>query len=156
MSVVFLGLGSNLGQKEKFLLLAISEIEKQMGHVEARSAFFESAPWGFDSPNSFVNACVAVKTDLSPHACLHIIAAIESRLGRIKTISDGYKDRVIDIDILFYDQLVLQEKNLTIPHPLLHQRLFVLHPLAEIAPKFVHPLLDKTIESLLEEINGQS
>jgi 2-amino-4-hydroxy-6-hydroxymethyldihydropteridine diphosphokinase len=153
MPVIYLGLGSNLGQKEEILRLAILEIEKQIGHIDALSAFYESAPWGFESSNSFINACVAVETTLCPHACLHAIAAIERRLGRIKKASEGYMDRMIDIDILFYDQLIIQEEQLTIPHPLLHQRLFVLNPLAEIAPKLIHPILNKTIDSLLKEIN---
>jgi len=153
MAVVYLGLGSNLGQKEEFLRLAISKIEKQIGHVKALSAFYESAPWGFESPHSFINACAATETILTPHECLYAIASIESSLGRSKNASGEYMDRVIDIDILFYDQLVIEDKNLTIPHPLLHQRLFVLYPLAEIAPKLVHPLLHKTIESLLKEIS---
>jgi 2-amino-4-hydroxy-6-hydroxymethyldihydropteridine diphosphokinase len=153
MALVYLGLGSNLGQKEKFIRLAISEIEKQIGHIEALSAFYESAPWGFESQNLFMNACVAIETTLSPYECLHAIESIESSFGRIKKASEGYMDRTIDIDILFYDQLILQEENLTIPHPLLHQRLFVLNPLAEIAPKLMHPTFNKSIESLLKQIN---
>lgn len=153
MALVYFGLGSNLGQKKEFIELAVSEIEKQIGSIVALSAFYESAPWGFESPNSFINACAAVETTLSPHACLSVIAAIENQLGRPKNDSEGYKDRVIDIDILYYDQLVIDEEDLKVPHPLLHQRLFVLGPLAQIAPKLMHPLLHKNIETLLEEIN---
>ncbi|MDD4922380.1 MAG: 2-amino-4-hydroxy-6-hydroxymethyldihydropteridine diphosphokinase [Bacteroidales bacterium] len=153
MAIVYFGLGSNLGQKEDFLRLAISEMEKQIGHIMARSAFFESAPWGFYSPHSFINACVAVETTLNPHECISATKDIERRLGRTEKTSEGYRDRVIDIDILFYDQLVIEEENLTIPHPLLHQRLFVLNPLSEIAPNFIHPLLHKSIEILLKEIS---
>ncbi|MDD4922941.1 MAG: 2-amino-4-hydroxy-6-hydroxymethyldihydropteridine diphosphokinase [Bacteroidales bacterium] len=153
MAIVYFGLGSNLGQKENFLRLAILEIEKQIGHIMARSAFFESAPWGFDSPHSFINACVAVETTLNPHECLYATKDIERRLGRAEKTSEGYKDRVIDIDILFYEQLLIEEENLTIPHPLLHQRLFVLNPLAEIAPNLIHPLFHKSIEILLKEIS---
>ena len=152
MALVYLGLGSNLGRKEEYLELAITEIEKQIGFVVARSAFYEYAPWGFDSPNSFINACVAVETILSPYACLRIIASAEERLGRIKKKTDGYMDRVIDIDILFYDQIVLQEENLTIPHPLMHLRRFVLEPLVEIAPTLIHPVFHKNIEALLKEL----
>jgi 2-amino-4-hydroxy-6-hydroxymethyldihydropteridine diphosphokinase len=153
MALVYFGLGSNLGQKKEFIELAVSEIEKQIGSIVALSAFYESAPWGFESPNSFINACAAVETTLSPHACLSAIAEIENQLGRPKKDYKGYKDRVIDIDILFYDQLVIDEKDLKVPHPLLHQRLFVLDPLAQIAPKLMHPLLQKNIETLLKEIN---
>jgi len=153
MALVFLGLGSNLGHKEEFLELAITEIKKQIGPIMARSAFYDSAPWGFESPNTFINACVALETTLDPYECLRIVSSIERLLGRSKKSTDGYSDRVIDIDILFYDQVVIQEENLTIPHPLLHLRKFVLDPLAEISPKLIHPLLHKDIESLLKEIN---
>jgi len=153
MALVFLGLGSNLGHKEEFLELAISEIKKQIGPIVARSAFYDSAPWGFESPNTFINACVAIETTFDPHVCLRIVSSIERLLGRSKKSTDGYNDRVIDIDILFYDQVIIQEENLTIPHPLLHLRKFVLDPLAEISPKLIHPLLHKDIESLLKEIN---
>jgi 2-amino-4-hydroxy-6-hydroxymethyldihydropteridine diphosphokinase len=152
MSLIYLGLGSNLGQKEVLLELAISEIKKQIGQIVARSAFYESAPWGFNSPNFFLNACVAAETVLDPQTCLCSILNIERNLGRSKKETMGYKDRVIDIDILFYDQIIIQEKNLIIPHPLLHKRKFVLDPLVEIAPKLVHPLFHKNIESLLKEI----
>ncbi|MCE5175364.1 MAG: 2-amino-4-hydroxy-6-hydroxymethyldihydropteridine diphosphokinase [Bacteroidales bacterium] len=153
MAIVYLGLGSNLGQKEHHLELAISEIEKQIGHIVARSAFYESAPWGFESSSYFLNACVAVETTLNPQECLLAITDIEKRLGRSKKLTKGYADRVIDVDILFYDQMILQEEGLTIPHPLLHQRLFVLNPLSEIAPDFIHPLFKKTIKNLLKEIS---
>lgn len=153
MALVYLGLGSNLGQKEEILRLAIVEIEKQIGPISARSAFYISEPWGFDSPNSFVNACIAVNTHLSPQECIHVIADIERDLGRIKTTSVGYKDRRIDIDILFYDQLVIREENLTIPHPMLHQRSFVLNPLSAIAPDLLHPVFNKTVELLLKELS---
>jgi len=153
MALVFLGLGSNLGQKEEFLELAIAEIKKQIGPIVARSAFYNSAPWGFESPNSFINACVAVETTFDPQSCLSLVASIERHLGRTGKSTGGYTDRVIDIDILFYDQVIIQEENLIIPHPLLHLRKFVLMPLVEIAPKLKHPLLQKDIESLLKEIN---
>jgi len=153
MALIFLGLGSNLGHKEEFIELAISEIKKQIGPIVARSAFYDSDPWGFESPNSFINACVAVETTIDPNECLRIVSSIECLLGRSKKTTDGYKDRVIDIDILFYDQVIIQETNLTIPHPLLHLRKFVLDPLVEIAPKLMHPIFHKDMESLLKEIN---
>jgi len=152
MALVYLGLGSNLGRKDEFLELAIVEIEKQIGLIVARSAFYNYAPWGFESPNSFKNACVAVETTLDPQACLRITSSVESILGRVRQATDGYKDRVIDIDLLFYDQLVLNDENLTIPHPLAHHRRFVLEPLAEISPKLMHPVLHKNIETLLKEL----
>jgi 2-amino-4-hydroxy-6-hydroxymethyldihydropteridine pyrophosphokinase len=156
MTVVYIGLGSNLGQKENFLKLAISEIEKQIGHITAQSAFYNSAPWGFESPNSFINACVAAETVLNPQDCLHILSSIEQDLGRTKKTQKGYQDRVIDLDILLYGQKIIKEDGLIVPHPLMHQRLFVLEPLVEIAPDFVHPILKKSIRNLLEELSSQS
>lgn len=152
MALVYLCLGSNLGHKEEFLRLALKEIEKQIGLIKACSAFYSSEPWGFESENTFLNACVALETCLDPQTCLYTIKNIEIKLGRIKSPLEGYKDRVIDIDILFYDKLIIQEKHLTIPHPLLHKRKFVLNPLSEIAPEFIHPVINKTIKTLLEEL----
>ena len=153
MALVYFSLGSNLGKKEASIKLALIEIKKQIGFMKACSAFYTSEPWGFKSSNTFLNACAIFETNLGPRACLSTIKDIERRLGRTESPSEGYTDRVIDIDILFYDQLIFQERNLTIPHPLLHKRLFVLNPLSEIAPNLIHPVLNKTIVSLLKEIN---
>lgn len=153
MALVYLCLGSNLGLKIASIKLALLKIEKQIGLIKACSAFYDSKPWGFESKNSFINVCVAIETSLSPQSCLYTIKNIEVKMGRTKSVSEGYEDRVIDIDILFYDQLIIQEENLTIPHPLLHQRQFVLNPLSEIAPKLVHPVFNKTIETLFKEIS---
>lgn len=156
MARIYLGLGSNLGDKEAYLLQAIAEINEQIGPIVARSVFFVSEPWGFESDNSFLNACVAAETTIEPKECLRLIKDIERTLGRPAAVSGSYKDRVIDLDILFYDHLVLDEPELVVPHPLLHQRGFVLEPLAEIAPDLMHPVLQKTIRELLSELNGQS
>lgn len=156
MARIYLGLGSNLGDKETNLLQAIEQIEKQIGSIMARSVFFVSEPWGFDSGNTFLNACVAVDTTFSPTTCLRCIKSIETALGRPERASGEYKDRVIDLDILFYDDLVLENSDLTIPHPLLHLRNFVLTPLAEIAPDLIHPVFKKTIRELQSELIEQS
>lgn len=153
MALVYLCLGSNLGQKKASIKMALLEIKKQIGPIKACSAFYSSKPWGFESKNSFINVCVAIETCFSPQTCLCTIKNIEFKMGRVASVAEGYKDRVIDIDILFYDQLIIQEENLIIPHPLLHQRQFVLNPLSEIAPKLVHPVFNKTIETLLKEIS---
>lgn len=150
MAWLYLGLGANLGQREKTLQRAIERIQETIGPIVARSSFHYSEPWGFSSENAFLNACLITETDLDARACLRLTQNIEKELGRtMKTENAQYHDRLIDIDILFYDNLILNEKDLTIPHPLLHQREFVLKPLNEIAGDFKHPILHKSITELL-------
>lgn len=156
MARIYLGLGSNLGDKEANLLKAIEQIEKQIGPIVARSVFFVSEPWGFESNNTFINACVAADTTLSPEECLRWLKLLEKALGRPERVSGEYKDRVIDLDILFYDDLVVEDSNLILPHPFLHLRNFVLTPLTEIAPDLIHPVFKKTIRELQSELIGQS
>ncbi len=130
---VFLGLGSNLGDKRATLSRAIELIDKQIGAVVRQSAFLESEPWGFQSDNTFVNACVCCLTTLTPHELLAATQAIERELGRTqKSVDDNYHDRTIDIDILLYDDIHISTPDLVIPHPLMHQRDFVMTPLKEI------------------------
>lgn len=155
MNRAYLGLGSNLGNREEILQQAIIEIEKQVGSIVSLSAFYETAPWGFDSPHPFLNAAIAVNTPLSPLALLDATQTIECSLGRTKkSINGAYSDRPIDIDLLFYNDLVKESEQLTLPHPLLHQRTFVLEPLAEIAPTLYHPLLQEDINHLLQQLKG--
>lgn len=135
MHQVYLGLGTNLGDKEANLKVAIEEIRKRVGEVTSLSAFHASEPWGFESENSFLNAVCCVHTDLSPMETLRTTQEIERSLGRLKKSVNGiYSDRMIDIDILLYDDLHIQTPELTIPHPLMWQRDFVMIPLREIAP----------------------
>lgn len=156
MTLIYVGLGSNLGDKSANLEQALLEIERQIGPLVSRSVFLCSEPWGFDSPNSFVNAAAGFLTDKNPSDTLHILKSIEKRMGRPEKLSDGYQDRIIDLDILFYGSETLEEEQLIIPHPYLHQRNFVLIPLAEIAPDLVHPVFKKTMLELLDEFNAQS
>lgn len=156
MSTAYLSLGSNLGDRKALLEEAIRLIEESIGTVVARSGMWETEPWGYVSPHRFLNACIAVKTERSPQECLVLLQETEKRMGRRKSGKDGYADRPIDIDIVVYDDLVLQTSNLTIPHPYLHERLFVLQPLMEIAPELVHPLLGVTIRSLYEALISKS
>ena len=130
---VYLGLGTNLGDKEANLKAAIEEIRKRVGKITSLSAFYASEPWGFKSENSFLNAVCCVSTHFSPIEVLHLTQDIERTLGRHKKSVNGqYSDRLIDIDILLYDDLHISTPELTIPHPLMCQRDFVMIPLKEI------------------------
>lgn len=144
--MLYLGLGSNLGDKRANLLLAISLIEKRIGRLVCQSAFYETEPWGYISSNTYQNAVISVETTLSPMEVLDITQDIERELGRLhKSTEGGYADRPIDIDLLLMDEWVLRNERLTLPHPLMQERMFVMMPLVEIAPTLVHPVLKKTI-----------
>lgn len=133
MHTVYFSLGTNLGDKEQNLRCAISEIGRRIGTVKAQSAFLETEPWGFDSNNMFLNAAVCAETELPPHEVLHRTQQIEQAMGRMQKSQNGqYYDRIIDIDILLYDDLHIDTPTLTIPHPHMNERSFVLIPLNEI------------------------
>ena len=130
---IYLGLGSNLGDKCLHLRTAINEIEKRIGHVECQSAFVETEPWGFESDNTFVNAVVRVYTALSPLDLLKETQTIEREMGRThKTVDGKYSDRIIDIDILLYGDVEINLPELVVPHPRMHERDFVMKPLEEV------------------------
>lgn len=130
---VFLSLGSNLGDRSRALDCAIDLINRQIGPVKRCSSYIETEPWGFASDNIFLNACIAVDTQLSPRQLLETTQLIERQLGRIhKSKSGQYHDRPIDIDILLYDHLSIDEPGLTIPHPMMFERDFVMRPLSDI------------------------
>lgn len=133
MHTVYLGLGTNLGDKQANILKAIDYIGKLIGAVERQSAFYDTEPWGFESAHTFVNAAVCVATELSPRQLLQATQQIERDMGRTQKSTDGhYHDRIIDIDILLYDNLTVDKPDLKIPHPLMHERDFVMVPLREI------------------------
>ena len=131
----YLGIGTNMGDRVANLRGALDMISEQAGHVLACSSFIETEPWGFRSDNAFLNAVVAIDTPHAPHALLRITQEIERAMGRThKSVGGVYTDRIIDIDILLYDDVEINDAELTIPHPLIWQRRFVYEPLLEIAP----------------------
>ena len=146
----YLSLGSNLGEREAYLTEAVRILEERAGKVVSRSAFYYSEPWGFTSDNGFANICIALQTPLSPIELLDATQQIERELGRTKKSSAGvYSDRVIDIDLIMIDDLVCRDERLTLPHPLMQERLFVLEPLRAIAPTLRHPVLQKSLDDLI-------
>ena len=147
--MVYLGLGTNLGDKEQNLRMSVKKIEERIGNVVSLSAFYATAPWGFSSENSFLNAAVCVETTLLPLQVLEETQRIERELGRTeKSVNGLYADRLIDIDLLLYDDRVMDAERLILPHPLMSERRFVMEPLSEIAPDVVHPVLHKTMKEL--------
>lgn len=154
MVKVYIGLGTNLGDRDENLRVAVQKIEKQIGKVVSLSAFYVTTPWGFASANSFLNAAVCVETDLLPLEVLQETQQIERELGRIhKSVGGVYSDRLIDVDILLYGDLILSTASasgaeLILPHPLMTERAFVMQPLAEIAPGLMHPVLRKTVKEI--------
>ncbi len=152
MAQVILSIGANLGQREKNLQQAIDMIDSHIGSVNAVSSLYETEPWGFSADSWFLNIALSVDTFMQPFALLHVTQEIERRIGRTeKTVSgQGYQSRVIDIDIIFFDQLVITTAELSVPHPLMHKRNFVLQPVSDIAPNFVHPLLNQRVKDLLD------
>lgn len=156
MSIVYLGLGSNLGDKRSHINHAIQLIGMEAGEVLDVSSFYNSPPWGFNSRHVFLNAVLIISTEITPLELLNKTQRIEKRIGRKEKTEEGYEDRMIDIDILFYDNQIVNLPQLTIPHPCLHKRDFVLCPLAEIAPDLVHPVLKKSVRELSEEISNKA
>ena len=149
MMYVYFGLGTNLGDKEHNLRLAVRKIEERVGKVVSLSAFYATAPWGFSSEHTFLNAAACVETLLPPLSVLHLTQEIEREIGRThKSVGGVYSDRVIDIDLLLYGDRVLDTPELKLPHPLMHERRFVMEPLAEIASGVVHPVLGKRLGEL--------
>ena len=151
MENVFLLLGSNLGDRYNILSQAENYILERIGVIQKKSSIYESDPWGFEHRNAFLNQVLVVKTEKTPESVLRLAQDIEAELGRIRRSTDEYEGRTIDIDILFYNEQVINQKDLTVPHPLLQDRRFTLQPLVEIAPGMIHPVLKKNMKQLLDE-----
>ncbi|MDR2810822.1 MAG: 2-amino-4-hydroxy-6-hydroxymethyldihydropteridine diphosphokinase [Tannerellaceae bacterium] len=149
MAAAYLGLGTNLGEKKEQLSKAVALLAERAGRILALSSLYESEPWGFESENNFLNIALALETSLPPFELLHVAQQIEKDMGRERKNDNAYHDRIIDIDILLYENLILNTPSFILPHPLMHRRRFVIVPLAEIAPRLVHPVLKKNIEELL-------
>lgn len=146
---VFLGLGSNLGNREENLLKAQKLINKKVGKVHSKSSIYETAAWGITEQNAFLNQVLEIETVFSPDAVLHLLLKIEKNMGRIREIKWG--ERSIDIDVLYYNNEIISTENLVVPHPFIQERKFVLVPLCEIAPVFIHPRLKQSNLELLEK-----
>ena len=155
MAIVYLSLGSNMGDRLGYLQQATSILASHKDiSIVSTSSFYETEPWQMESKNWFVNAVVQISTKLSPEALLDETQRIEVQLGRTKNSAKDYADRTVDIDLLFYDDLIMHTGELTIPHPLMHKRAFMLVPMLEIAQDYVHPLFKKTISALYDELEN--
>ena len=155
MAIVYLSLGSNLGDRVGYIQQATSLLSANENiNIVATSSFYESEPWQMNSDNWFVNAVIQISTNLSPEALLDECQRIEAQLGRPVNRNAEYSDRTIDIDIIFYDNLIFNNPRLTIPHKHFHKRGFMLVPMLEIAEDFVHPFFGKTVESLFDAVEN--
>lgn len=152
MNKLYLLLGGNLGDKRKIFSEAIGLLSNRVGEITTRSSIYETEPWGFESNDLFWNQVIEIATSLSPEEVLNQTQQIELELGRIRK-ANQYDSRLIDIDILFFDDLILNRENLILPHPRIQERKFALVPLCEIAPNLIHPVLLKSISQILEECN---
>ncbi len=155
MAIVYISFGSNKGDRIGFVQQATSLLGAVEGITIVRaSAFYETEPWNMTSENWFVNAAAELKTNLSPKNLLEECQRIEKQLGRERENEDAYDDRNIDIDILFYGNEIINENNLIIPHKFVHLRAFTLVPMLELAPDFVHPVFNKTITELHNDLEN--
>lgn len=152
MASVYLGLGTNIGNKRKNMVTAAALLAERAGDVLSLSSFYETEPWGFDSENTFLNAALELETSCSPMELLRLTQQIEQEMGRTQKSDGSYHDRIIDIDILLYGNEIIHTEELVVPHPLMQQRLFVMQPLAEMAPSLVHPVLQKSMYELYMEL----
>lgn len=152
MATAYIGLGTNIGKRRGNIVTAAALLAERVGDVLALSDMYETEPWGFESENLFINAVVVLQTELLPMELLDATRQIEIEMGRVQKSDGSYHDRIIDIDILMIDDMVVNNERLIIPHPLMQQRLFVMDPMVEVAPNLVHPLLGKSMREIWSEL----
>jgi 2-amino-4-hydroxy-6-hydroxymethyldihydropteridine diphosphokinase len=155
MEKVYLGLGTNLGDRELNLRKAINNVNELIGSVVLVSSIYETEPVGFRSEEKFLNMVAEVDTMLKPSGVMDMILKAEALLGRVRK-GNKYTSRIIDLDILLFGNRIIENDSLSVPHPRMHERRFVLIPLCEIAPDLVHPILKKSIKTLLSECQDKS
>ena len=152
MNQAIILLGSNMGNRHRMLEDAARHVDSKAGQVVQRSSLYETEPWGFEAEQHFLNQVLIVDTEREPQALMDQLLSIEKEMGRERALpGDGYASRIIDIDILFYEDRVIDRDRLKIPHPELHNRRFTLMPLQEVAPNLVHPVLGQTVTELLHD-----
>ena len=147
--MIYLSIGTNLGNKKANIDYAV-QLLKSLGMVKAISDYWSSDPWGFDSENGFINIAIAMASDKEPLEFLRLTKEIEIEMGRTKKSTDGYSDRIIDIDIIDYNGEIIDKEELILPHPHIAERKFVLFPLQEIAPEWKHPITGIRIKEIIE------
>ena len=153
MAIVYLSLGSNIGDRVAYIQQAVKLLQENPDFKLVRSStLYETEPWGNKRQNWFINAVIEAKTKLSASELLKFCLEIENKLGRVREGVPHWGERAIDIDILFYDNEIINTSELIIPHKFLHERAFVLVPLLELIPEFKHPIFNKTVEELYEEL----
>jgi len=149
MNIIYIQLGSNMGNRKSYIEKSMQQIEQEIGNIICSSKIYESSPWGVSIQNHFLNSVIKIESELSSSILLKKLQEIENNLGRVRLRKWG--ERTIDIDILFYNNEIIKTEKLNIPHPLLHERKFVLIPLSKIAPNYIHPILKKNVSDLLSE-----
>ena len=155
-STVIAGLGSNLGDRFAALGRAMEFIREEAGEITAASSIWETEPWGFDADELFLNMVVVIKTTLEPSRMMQLFRSIEGRMGRKRSGGGQYESRIIDLDILLWDNRVITLPGLEVPHPKLASRRFVLEPLAEVAPEAVHPVTGLSVAEMLQQCDDRS
>jgi len=151
----FLTIGSNLGNREVLIQKAIFEIGKKVGEIRQVSSIYETPAWGFNGED-FLNACIEIQTKLDPEPLLELLLCIENEFGRNRDQGKGYHNRTLDLDIIYYQKDIINTDSLTVPHPKLQERKFILKPLADISPQYYHPILKKDTRNLLQECKDKS